>query len=87
MVLFISLIDLNSQYLYLFVFEASKNNFSNLSEITVMSLAFPVYVSGFEQVSAFKEMSYVKVSNLYKWWMFTLQIIFFFFVWVLVTIR
>ena len=31
-----------------------------------MPLAIPVYVSGFEQVSAFKEMSYVKVSNLYK---------------------
>ena len=31
-----------------------------------MPLASPVYVSGFEQVSAFKEMSYVKVSNLYK---------------------
>ena len=65
MVLFISLIDLNSQYMYLFIFEASKKRFFKLSEITVMSLAISVYISGFE-VSAFKEMSYVKVSNLYE---------------------
>ena len=44
-----------------------------------------VFISGFEQVFASKETSCIKFSNLYKWW--KLQIIFFFFEWVVTTIR
>ena len=52
-----------------------------------MSLAISdFYFSAFEQVFSCKETSYVKVSNLYKWWQFTLEIIFFFFEWVVITI-
>ena len=53
-----------------------------------MSLAiFGGYFSSFKQVFACKETSYAKVSKLYKWWKFMLQIIFVFFKWVIITIR
>ena len=52
----------------------------NNSKITVVLITISdVYFSDFEQVFACKETSYVRVSSLYKWWKFTLQIIFFFF--------
>ena len=35
---------------------------------------------------AYKETSYAKVSNLCEWWKFTLQIMFFFFEWAVITI-
>ena len=42
-----------------------------------MSLAISaVFISGFQQVFIFKEMTYVKVRNLYKWRKYTLQIFF-----------
>ena len=47
---------------------------------------FYVYFAGFKQVFACKESSFVKVSNLYKCWKFTLQIIFFLFEWVVINI-
>ena len=58
-----------------------QNNYSSiLRKTAVMSLAISaVSISGFQQVLACKKVSYVKVSNLYKWWKFTLHIIFFFF--------
>ena len=42
-----------------------------------MSLAINVVISDFQQVFAGKETSYVKVSNLCKWWEYMLQIIIF----------
>ena len=65
--------------MYLF-FKLQNTYSSNLSKIAVMSLAISdVYFSGFEQVFACKETSYVKVSSLHKWSKFTLQITSFFF--------
>ena len=53
-----------------------------------MSLAISVvFISDSEQVFASKELSYDKVSNLYKWWKCTLEIIFFFFEWEVRTIK
>ena len=45
------------------------------------------YLSDFTQVFVSKETSYVKISSLYKWWKFTLQIVFFFFECVVITTR
>ena len=38
-----------------------------------------VHISDLKQVFACKGTSYVKISNVYKWWKCTLQMIFFFF--------
>ena len=49
---------------YEFVFKASKQLSSKLSNIDVMSLAISaVFVPSFQQVFAYMETSYVKASN------------------------
>ena len=54
----------------------------------VILLAIPdIYFSAFERIYACKETSYVKVSILYKWRIFMSQILFFFFEWVIITIK
>ena len=74
--------------MYYLSFRLQKIYSANLSKIAVISFAISyVYFSGFEQVFTCKETIYVKVGNLYKRWKLTLQIIFFFFEWVVITIR
>ena len=92
MFLFISLIELiytpcllkRNKYL-----SKPQNNYSSkLSKVAVMSLAiFAVFISTFQQVFACRESSYLKFSNLYKWWKWTLQMIFFFSEWLVITTR
>ena len=57
-----------------------QNNFSSkLKKIAVMSHAISAaFISSFQEVFACKELSHVKVSNLYKWWNCMVQIILFF---------